>query len=229
MPPRKTTSTEVVDESTQEATDAVEPTVPPIDIPTQEPQSGTSVYSAFISAQSEIGNVAKNADNNFFKDAKGKPSKFVDLAQLNAAVLPVLTKHGLGFQQRLEFAMDRAFVVSQVFHNSGQSLPESWYPVITKDQNDPQKFGAGVTYARRYAMMAYFSIAAEDDDGNTAAKPSEKSARDQLKDVLKNMKADGAKFKELATTAKVDAEKFADLSEEDAKKVLKVATSDVPF
>ena len=187
------------------------------------------VFAAFIAAQAEIGNVAKNAKNDFFKNAKGQPSKFVDLAALNDAVLPVLNRYGLGFQQRLEFAMDRAFIVSQVFHSNGESMPESWYPVITKDGNDPQKFGAGVTYARRYAMMAYFSVAAEDDDGNTAAKPPAKTAKDELKELLKSMKADGVKFKELATTAKVDAEKFADLTEEDAKKVLKVATSDVPF
>ena len=41
--------------------------------------------------------------------------------------------------------------------------------VKAKDLKDPQKFGAGMTYARRQALQSMGVIPAEDDDGNTAS------------------------------------------------------------
>ena len=34
---------------------------------------------------------------------------------------------------------------------------------------DPQKMGSTITYFRRYALVSYFEIQAEDDDGNHGA------------------------------------------------------------
>lgn len=152
----------------------------------------STIYKALAAAQAEIGNVTKNAENSFFKNAKGKASKFVDLAALTEAVIPVLSKHGLFLNQRLDLIQYTAggnptpVLITQIFHESGQFIPASVYPIVTKDANDPQKFGAGVTYARRYAVMAYLSIAAEDDDGNLAATPTPKpNPTRELADLLK--------------------------------------------
>ena len=41
----------------------------------------------------------------------------------------------------------------------------------TKDAHDPQKAGSGITYARRYALLAMFALGTADDDGNEAARP----------------------------------------------------------
>ena len=46
-------------------------------------------------------------------------------------------------------------------------MPESAY-FMTPAKQDPQGDGSALTYARRYAIMTYLGIAAEDDDGNIA-------------------------------------------------------------
>ena len=37
------------------------------------------------------------------------------------------------------------------------------------EQNDMQKLGGAITYARRYTLSALLSMQAEDDDGNAAS------------------------------------------------------------
>lgn len=167
-----------------------EDAMPPIEIGGEEP-TPRSIFSRLIAAQAEIGNVTKNAENSFFKNPKGKASKFVDLAALNDAVIPVLSRHGLFLTQRTIIQDGAAVLVTQIFSEDGESLLPSFYPIIAKDDSDPQKFGAGVTYARRYALMAYLSIAAEDDDGNTAAQPKVKTVSPELQSLIENLKKAG--------------------------------------
>ncbi|MAV08380.1 MAG: hypothetical protein CMQ88_04160 [Gammaproteobacteria bacterium] len=45
-------------------------------------------------------------------------------------------------------------------------------PVRSKDNQDPQKMGSGITYAKRYALQSAFGLPSEDDDGNKAAEPT---------------------------------------------------------
>jgi hypothetical protein len=177
MPARKqtpevVTEEEVVEEITQDETVVEDTPEPQVEEETIEPRKiyiGFAVAGAFARAQAEIGTLTKNAKNTFFKTPAGKPAGYVDLAAITAAVHPVLASHGLAYIQRMERDDTGYSIVSYIQHEDGSSLPESRYPVLTKDQNDPQKFGAGVTYARRYSMMLYLGLAAEDDDGNTAA------------------------------------------------------------
>lgn len=183
MPPKAKT-----EEQTEQSVEAT--AMPPIDVGGEEPTT-KSIFTRLIAAQSEIGNVAKNAENSFFKNAKGKASKFVDLAALNDAVIPVLNRHGLFLTQRLVVSESQAVLVTQIFSVDGEELLPSFYPIIAKDDTDPQKFGAGVTYARRYALMAYLGIAAEDDDGNTAAQPRAKTISPELQALIENLKAAG--------------------------------------
>lgn len=153
-----------------------EPEQPTIDVggpelPPAETPAPLTLEQRLIAAQKEIGNVTKNARNPHFKN------KFVDVTQLLSAVLPALHNHGLFLSQRVELvytgtdSQPMAVLVTQIFDEEGNPSAPSQYPIISKDDTDPQKFGAGVTYARRYALMAYLGIGTEDDDGNTAAKP----------------------------------------------------------
>jgi hypothetical protein len=198
-------------------------------MPEQQPQ----IYKALIAAQKRIGNVTKSAENSFFKDARGKPSKFVDLATLNDAVFPALHENGLTLIQRLVDTDSGTAVSTQIFHESGETLPESFYPVVTKDKSDPQKFGGGVTYARRYSIMAYLGIAAEDDDGNLAAKEPEKpkSVKPALARKLKDTGVDTAeKFQALAKARGLNVTSTASLTEAQASEWLQSLDGpDVPY
>lgn len=47
-------------------------------------------------------------------------------------------------------------------------------PVRSKDNQDPQKMGSGITYAKRYGLQSAFGLPSEDDDGNSASAPAPK-------------------------------------------------------
>jgi hypothetical protein len=58
-------------------------------------------------------------------------------------------------------------LVTTLAHSSGEFVIGE-YPVIPV-KNDPQGYGSAITYARRYALSAMLSVAAEDDDGEAAS------------------------------------------------------------
>ena len=205
---RKTAPT--VEEAVEEVVQA-EPEEAPVSMTVESeetwmPQTGDpsqgNVVGAFARAQAEIGVLTKNAKNTFFKTPAGKPAGYVDLAAIAANVPPVLARHGLAYVQRLQREDNGTFsIVSYIQHEDGSSLPESVYPVLTKDASDPQKFGAGVTYARRYSIMLYLGLAAEDDDGNTAAAPSKPAVPSAMSNLQAALRTKGFTTKETAGQA----------------------------
>ena len=55
-------------------------------------------------------------------------------------------------------------------HSSGSYLESEM--IILTSKNDAQGLGSGITYARRYALMAICGLGADDDDGNAASAPA---------------------------------------------------------
>ena len=123
-------------------------------------ESIKELATALASFQKEIGNVAKDATNPFFK------SKYASLENVISTVKPVLAKHGLSFSQ----FPDEDGLTTTLMHSSGEYLQAS-AKLLLKDQT-PQGHGSAITYLRRYALSAILGIATEDDDdGNAAAPP----------------------------------------------------------
>lgn len=117
------------------------------------------IATALAAAQGEMKNAAVNSDNPHFK------SKYVDLAGIRDAVIPILSKHGLSVAQMIGVTDTGLTVATRLMHKSGQWL-ESTYPV---SYDKPQAMGSAITYARRYCLSAMCCIAPdEDDDGNAA-------------------------------------------------------------
>lgn len=140
---------------------------------------------ALAKLQSEMGAVAKEASNPYFK------SKYADLAHCWAAVAPLLSKNGLSISQicdeppaeapvllsvtdgegneRQEVKERTAVIIETILmHESGQWIAGRLKMIPVK--NDPQGIGSCITYARRYALMAITGLVAdEDDDGNAAS------------------------------------------------------------
>lgn len=128
-------------------------------------QSIKEIASALLAFQKEVGNVAKDATNPFFK------SKYASLENVINTVKPVLAKHGLSYSQMPE----GEGLNTLLMHTSGEYL-EAWAQLKLKDET-PQGQGSAITYMRRYALSSILGIATEDDDdGNAAtqAKPLEK-------------------------------------------------------
>jgi hypothetical protein len=65
-------------------------------------------------------------------------------------------------------------VLETIFlHDSGQYMMTET-KIYCMRPNDPQAFGTGITYAKRYALQAALGLPTEDDDGNAAAQPPKK-------------------------------------------------------
>lgn len=116
---------------------------------------------ALATAQGQIKGAAKDVNNTFFK------SKYADLASCWEACREPLSTNGLAIWQHLRHVEGNAYLLTTLYHESGQSLTDDGIPLLLGKQ-DMQAMGSAITYARRYGLMAAVGIAPEDDDGNSA-------------------------------------------------------------
>ena len=113
-------------------------------------------------AKSEIPVIKKDANNPFFK------SGYATLSAIIEATDPILAKHKLFITHAL---------------NDGRLVTALWdsettgnQPVLTSIftlpvNNDIQKIGSAITYAKRYNITAMLNLNIEDDDDGNAVKP----------------------------------------------------------
>lgn len=118
-----------------------------------------TIYEALLAVQKEIEPISKSETNPFFK------SKYFDINALLGALKPVLNKHGLVITQGLGHVNGTPALVTTVRTDKEK---EDYYLPLPQTA-DAQKFGAMITYMRRFAYQSLFSLEAEDDDGNTAS------------------------------------------------------------
>lgn len=121
------------------------------------------IIAALLKAQKEMQNAKKDANNPFFK------SKYADLNSVREACMPLLNENGILVLQPMVTIDGNEYVKTILLHESGETI-ESFTKILCKSQNDPQAYGSGVTYARRYGLQSLVSIGADDDDGNDASK-----------------------------------------------------------
>ena len=101
-------------------------------------------------------------------DAGTYKFKYADLADVSAAVLPLLGEHGLSFSARPTLDEGGRFVLAyELLHASDERRTGS-YPLPAS--GSPQQIGSAITYARRYALCAVTGVAADEDDDGQAAK-----------------------------------------------------------
>lgn len=99
--------------------------------------------------------VEKNWNNPHFK------SKYVMLDDMLVVLLPMLEDAKLLLVNYVE---DRKLVTEVIDYENEWASIKSEFPIA---QDDPQKIGSCITYAKRYNLGALFNIITEfDDDGN---------------------------------------------------------------
>lgn len=121
------------------------------------------IYPAFIKAQKEMGRLAKDSENPYFK------SKFASLAAVLEVVKPVFLEHGIAICQGSGTLGSGINVITRLVHESGQWI-ETDFPIPLAKQ-DAQAAGSASSYGRRYALKSLASLAEEDDDGGAASEP----------------------------------------------------------
>jgi hypothetical protein len=107
---------------------------------------------------------------------RGYTYKYADLADVIAAVMPLLGKNGLAFTSRPTLTDKGVFVLAyDLLHSSGESL-SGIYPLPASNV-EPQRLGSAISYARRYCLLAVTGVAPdEDDDGASAPAASSRPA-----------------------------------------------------
>jgi len=125
------------------------------------------LVAALILAKPEFDPVLKQSENTFFKK-DGKASKYADLTTVIRATEGALLKHDIVINQFPVNEGDRVGVLTLLVHSSGEYYGESFTLALGEKQN-AQTGVAAITYARRAGYSAALGLAAEDDDGNTAA------------------------------------------------------------
>ena len=130
------------------------------------------LYSKLLKVSKDIQPISKDSTNPFFK------SKYFDVNKLIEVVRPILSENGLILLQPIKDGKQYSIIAdseSGEFIESSLSLPNI---------QDAQKLGSAITYFRRYTLQSLLGLQAEDDDGNTAKKQSDKEIEDSRKPSL---------------------------------------------
>lgn len=134
------------------------------------------IAAAFVKAKRAFAPALKEKTNPAFR------SKYADLAACLEAVNDALLDNGIALMQET-YEVESGVTVETVFlHESGEMLRGGRLHVPAVKQ-DPQGYGSALSYARRYSLMAACGIAAEDDDGNAAARAAERHTAQQQPDI----------------------------------------------
>ncbi len=152
------------------------------------------IATALAKAQTEMGKALKQSNNPHFK------SKYADLGNVMDACLPALNGAGIAVIQPTGEDEHGRYVETILIHGeSGETLACRVPLIVSK--NDMQGYGSAVTYGRRYGLMAMAGIAAEDDDGNAAAKapprppaPMTEFEFQTIRDLIEQTATDEDKF-----------------------------------
>lgn len=120
----------------------------------------TEIAGALAKAQGMIDDASKTGLNPAFR------SKYADLASVRAAIREPLAVNDLAIVQGPRRTDGGVEVETMILHKSGEWISENVFIPVNKW--DAHGIGSGITYGRRYGLMALLCIAADDDDGNAA-------------------------------------------------------------
>lgn len=122
-----------------------------------------------------------------------KGTKYAGLAQVAAVVEPVLLEHKLAHQTFFE---GRNIVYRVWDMDTGAEFRSSLeMPLDNLSGNVWQGIGQGITYLRRYVMVAFWNLIPEDDDANSAPArraPEPSAAQKSVEDAVATVQGGGS-------------------------------------
>ena len=124
-------------------------------------------YQDYANLMQEVARLSKNEANPFFNSA------YTPLKDILAEAKRVCLSNNFIFYQLPETNYEIVTLRTVLRHESEEKI-ESVLPLVRKDNTDPQKLGASLTYMRRYELTSMLGIEEDDDDGNKASTPMPK-------------------------------------------------------
>ena len=113
-------------------------------------------------AKRQMPIIKKDANNPFFKSGYATLSNIIEVTE------PVLAKQGLFITHSMQDGrLITALWDSELTGNQPLIASDFLLPV----NNDIQKIGSAITYAKRYNITALLNLNIEDDDDGNAVKP----------------------------------------------------------
>ena len=130
----------------------------------------TTIAQDLAAANLELTNPHKDGK----ADAGQYSYSYATLDAITALVRPVLANHGISITQDVTLEDGRLSVTTTLLHSSGESL--TFGPLVGPSGSSWQQLGSGISYARRYQLLACLGLAAgDDDDAQQLSRMPEKS------------------------------------------------------
>lgn len=129
------------------------------------------ITKALIAIQTKLSPLKANA--------KSHHGSFANLQQVFNTLQPHLEAQQIAvIQTPIGSSAGTCTLETRLHHQpSGQEIV-STITIPMQRQNDPQAYGAAMTYGRRYSLLCLFGMVTEDDDGSSASYTLERLLRD---------------------------------------------------
>lgn len=125
------------------------------------------MYTALAKAQGAFQPIEKNRSvtidiKNDQKQKIGQYNfRYADLQEIRAKTTPALSENGLCLFQLVTEEGDGTVIRTVLGHSTGAEITA--VARLYRDDRDIKKFGAAITYLRRYIVSALLGVAADDD------------------------------------------------------------------
>src|SRR5216117_4385432 len=131
-------------------------------------ESIAALAAALAKAQVELINPEKSLIATIHSDQKGEGARTFRYAPLSSGldiVRKTLGQHEIATLQTTAIDQTAGMVhlTTTLAHASGEWIASDWPVCPIADTANPQRMGAALTYARRYALFTLVGIAGEDD------------------------------------------------------------------
>jgi len=131
----------------------------------QSSESVSAISSAMVRAMGSMTEVSKNKEANIpTKGGSQYRYSYADLGNVLSHIRPILANNALAVTQTASNPdHDSVAITTTLIHESGEWM--RFEPLVLPSGRTAQETGSAITYARRYALLAIFGLATEDDDG----------------------------------------------------------------
>lgn len=132
---------------------------------------------------------------------------FASYDDVMRAAGPALKECGLALNFSSEHVDSGIKVTCRVRHGMHYEDHTLTVPVPSMKVNDTQRYGAALSYAKRYALCAALNIVVSDEDTDAAnldSEPIRESQLKQLRDLLMATNSDGARFLKWAKVERLE-------------------------